>query len=45
MHDVYDVVRREKVTGSLQMMFMGHGERKWWNKDSVSHLSFLTGRA
>ena len=26
------VVRRENVTGSLQIMFMVHGRGKWWDK-------------
>ena len=33
-YDVY-VVRRENVTGSQQIMLMGHGGGKWWNKGSM----------
>ena len=33
-YDVY-VVRRENVTGSLQIMFMGRGGGKSWNKGSM----------
>jgi len=34
MRDVY-VVRREKVIGSLQIMFMGRGGGKWRNKGNM----------
>jgi hypothetical protein len=45
MYHVY-AVRRGKVTGSLQMMFMGRGGSRGIREiyNSVSHLSFLTGR-
>ena len=33
-YDVY-VVRKENITGSLQMMFMGHGGGKSWNKGNI----------
>jgi hypothetical protein len=45
MHDVY-IVRREKVSGSLQVMFMGYSGGSGGISEvcnSVSHLS-LTGR-
>ena len=34
MHNVY-IVRRERVSGLLQIMFMGRSEGKWWNKGSM----------
>jgi hypothetical protein len=59
MHDVY-IVSREKVSGSLQIMFVGESFCHQYHKvcfrrlgengrirevcNSVSHLSFLTGR-